>query len=154
MTEKTNASATVIDLLEATGATLKDASNVAKGMGCTVDTLWNMPFNSMDADQLRTVATVMRRSSDELLAIASEPAAELDRRKARHSAVTDLEDSATIAVSRMRGTAHLLKQWCYVDGSDGESGAALDLLADVLQVAADDLEHSCDVLEALKGNSR
>ena len=150
MADETPTNTTVSDVLEVMGATINDAAAVADSMGLTVDQLRAAEFGSIDADQVRAMCVTLHRSADEVLAIASAPAAELDRRKARHHAVTELEDSATIAIAHMRGAAHLLKQWCYADGSDSDSGAALDLLADVLEDTAGDLEQARDALESLK----
>lgn len=150
MADTTKADVTILDVLEVLDATIKDAANVADATGLTMEQLRAVGFGSMGADQLRAMAVTLRRSVDELLAIANQPAIELDRRKAWARATTDMEDAAMVLASRARGVAHLLKQWCYVDGSDSESGAALDLLADALEDAAEGVEDARDRLDGLR----
>ena len=150
MADTTKADVTIMDVLEVLDATIKDAADVADATGLTLEQLRAVGFGSMGADQLRAMAVTLRRSVDELLAIANQPAIELDRRKARARATTDMEDAAMVLASRAQGVAHLLKQWCYVDGSDSESGAALDLLADTLEDAAEGVEDARARLDELK----
>ena len=150
MADTTKADVTILDVLEVLDATIKDAANVADATGLTMEQLRAMEFDSMDADQLRAMAVTLRRSVDELLAIADQPAVELERRKALARATIDLEDAAMVLASRAQGAAHLLKQWCYVDGSDSESGAALDLLADALEDAAEGVEDARGRLDGLR----
>ena len=140
MADTSKADVTVLDVLEVLDATIRDAASVADATGLTLEQLRAIEFYSMDTDQLRAMAVALRRSVDELLAIASQPANELDRRKSLARATTDMEDAAMVLASRAQGAAHLLRQWCYVDGSNSESGAALDLLADALEDAATDVE--------------
>lgn len=149
MADETQASVTVADVLEVLGATIKDAANVADATGLTLEQLRTAEFGSMDADQVRAMCVVLRRSPDELLAIGSAPAAEFDRRKAIAHTTTALADAAMVLASRAQGVAHLLKQWCYVDGSDSGSGAALDLLADTLEDAAEGVEQARATLDGL-----
>lgn len=149
MADTTKADVTIMDVLEVLGATIRDAADVADAMGLTLEQLRAATFGGMDADQLRAMAVTLRRSADELLAIAGQPAVELERRKALARATTDLEDAAMVLASRARGAAHLLRQWCYADGSDGDSGAALDLLADVLEDAAEGVEDARARLDGL-----
>lgn len=139
MADATKVDVTILDVLEVLDANLQDAANVADATGLPLEQLRAVKFGSIGADQLRAMAVTLRRSSDELLAIASQPAIELDRRKALARATADMEDAAVVLASRAHGAAHLLRQWCYVDGSNSESGAALDLLADVLEEAATDV---------------
>lgn len=141
---------TLMDVLEVMGATIKDAADVADATGLTMEQLRAAEFGSIDADQVRAMCVTLHRSADEVLAIASAPAAELDRRKALARATTDMEDAAMVLASRAQGAAHLLKQWCYVDGSDSESGAALDLLADALEDAATGVEDARGRLDELR----
>lgn len=150
MADTTKADVTIMDVLEVLDATIKDAADVANATGLTLEQLRAVGFGSMGADQLRAMAVTLHRSVDELLAIASQPAIELDRRKARARATTNMEDAAMVLASRAQGVAHLLKQWCYVDGSDSESGAALDLLADALEDAAEGVEDAHARLDELK----
>lgn len=150
MADTTKADVTILDVLEVLDATIKDAANVADATGLTMEQLRAVGFGSMGADQLRAMAVTLRRSVDELLAIADQPAVELERRKALARATIDLEDAAMVLASRAQGAAHLLKQWCYVDGSDSESGAALDLLADALEDAAEGVEDARGRLDGLR----
>ena len=140
----------VSDVLEAFGADFKQGRDVAQAMGVTMDELDATKFGTIDSDQVRAIAVTLRRSADELLAIAGQPAVELDRRKALARATTDMEDAAMVLASRAQGAAHLLRQWCYVDGSDSESGAALDLLADALEDAAAGVEDARGRLDELR----
>lgn len=150
MADTTKADVTILDVLEVLGATIKDAANVADATGLTLEQLRAVGFDGMGADQLRAMAVTLRRSADELLAIAGQPAVELERRKALTRATIGLEDAAMVLASRAQGAAHLLKQWCYVDGSDSESGAALDLLADALEDAAEGVEDARGRLDGLR----
>ena len=149
MADTSNADVTVLDVLEVLDATIGDAVNVADAMGVTVDHLCAVKFGSIGADQLRAMAVTLRRSSDELLAIASQPAIELDRRKALARATTDMVDAAIVAAERMTGAAHLLHQWGYAEGNGSEDGAAFNLLADVLEEAATDVIGARDRLDAV-----
>ena len=150
MADTSNADVTVLDVLEVLDATIGDAVNVADAMGVTVDHLCAVKFGSIGADQLRAMAVTLRRSSDELLAIASQPAIELDRRKALARATTDMVDAAIVAAERMTGAAHLLHQWGYAEGNGSEDGAAFNLLADVLEEAATDVIGARDRLDELR----
>lgn len=150
MADTTKADVTILDVLEVLGATIKDAANVADATGLTLEQLRAVGFGSMGADQLRAMAVTLRRSVDELLAIADQPAVELERRKALARATIGLEDAAMVLASRAQGAAHLLEQWCYVDGSESDSGAALDLLADALENAAEGVEDARARLDELK----
>jgi hypothetical protein len=149
MADASRADVTVLDVLEVLDATIRDAASVADATGLTLEQLRAATFGGMGADQARAMAAALHRSTDELLAIASQPADELDRRKARARATTDLEDAAMVLASHARGAAHLLRQWCYADGSDSDSGAALDLLADALEDAAEGVEDARARLDGL-----
>ena len=150
MADTSNADVTVSDVLEVLDATIGDAVNVADAMGVTVDHLCAVKFGSIGADQLRAMAVTLRLSSDELLAIARQPAIELDRRKALARATTDMVDAAIVAAERMTGAAHLLHQWGYAEGNGSEDGAAFNLLADVLEEAATDVIGARDRLDELR----
>lgn len=150
MADTSNADVTVLDVLEVLDATIEDAVNVADAMGVTIEHLRAVKFGSIGADQLRAMAVTLRRSSDELLAIASQPAIELDRRKALARATTDMVDAAIVAAERMTGAAHLLHQWGYAEGNGSEDGAAFNLLADVLEEAATDVIGARDRLDELR----
>ena len=150
MADTSNADVTVLDVLEVLDATIEDAVNVADAMGVTIKHLRAVKFGSIGADQLRAMAVTLRRSSDELLAIASQPAIELDRRKALARATTDMVDAAIVAAERMTGAAHLLHQWGYAEGNGSEDGAAFNLLADVLEEAATDVIGARDRLDELR----
>lgn len=150
MADTSKADVTVLDVLEVLDATIEDAVNVADAMGVTIEHLRAVKFGSIGADQLRAMAVTLRRSSDELLAIASQPAIELDRRKALARATTDMVDAALVAAERMTGAAHLLHQWGYAEGNGSEDGAAFNLLADVLEEAATDVIGARDRLDELR----
>ncbi len=150
MADTSNADVTVLDVLEVLDATIEDAVNVADAMGVTIEHLRAVKFGSIGADQLRAMAVTLRRSSDELLAIASQPAIELDRRKALARATTNMVDAAIVAAERMTGAAHLLHQWGYAEGNGSEDGAAFNLLADVLEEAATDVIGARDRLDELR----
>lgn len=138
--------ATVLDVLEAVGATLLDVVDVGKATGISMDAMQSTAFGSIDALQLRDMAVVLRRSPDELLAIASAPEVELARRKAIASARQDLQDAAMVLEGRARGAAHLMRQMCDGDGIGTDCAAALDLLADVLVDAAESVSEAHDAL--------
>lgn len=140
----------VSDVLEAFGADFKQGRDVARAMGVTMDELGTTKFGTIDSDQVRAIAVTLRRSADEVLAIACAPAAERDRRKAQASAIIDVLDAASVAAERMTGAAHLLHQWGYAEGHGSEDGAAFNLLADVLEDAAADLGQACATLDGLR----
>ena len=143
--EATRHDVTVLDVLEVLGTSIKEAADVAAALGTTMEGLRTMAFNRMGTDSLRAMAVTLRRSSDELLAIADAPEAERERRKAQAQALTDLVACATIACGRMRGAAQLLEQ---TDPDEGIDRDALDLLADTLMDAADELERARRALDA------
>ena len=148
MTETNPSNATVMDVLMVLGITSRDAASVAGATGLTLDQMRSTELDSIGAEQLRAMCMTLKCSPDELLAIASLPQSERDRRRAHTRATIDLVDAATAAVARVRGVAHLLKQWRYVDGSDSSSWAALDLLADTLEDTADELEQARRAFDA------
>lgn len=141
---------TVSDVLEAFGADFKQGRDVAQAMGVTMDELGATKFGTIDSDQVRAIAVTLRRSADEVLAIANAPAAEIERRKAQAQAAVELEDAATVLAARAQGVAHVLKQMGYADGTDSGRGAACDLLADALEDAAIELEQARATLYRLK----
>lgn len=145
--EGTAHGATVLDVLEAVGANIRDVADVAIVTGMTMEDMRRTAFGSIDAEQLRNVAVTLRRSGDELLAIAEAPEAEMDRRKAIVRARQDLQDAATILEDRARGAAHLMRQMCDGDGIGTDCAAALDLLADVLVDAAESVRKAYDALD-------
>lgn len=147
-TEGTAHGATVFDVLEATGATIVDVADITIATGMSFDEMRSTTFGSIDAEQLRDVAVTLRRSSDELLAIAEEPEAELARRKAIVRARLGLEDAASILADRANGAACLMRQMGEGDGIGTERAAALDLLADVLDDAANGVRKAYDALNA------
>lgn len=137
--------ATVLDVLEAVGATLLDVVDVGKATGISMDAMQSTAFGSIDALQLRDMAVVLRRSPDELLAIAAAPDVELARRKAIARARQDLQDAAMVLEDRARGAACLMRQMFHAC-LDDEATAAISLLADVLADAAADVAQARDVL--------
>jgi len=151
MTDTKQSGTTVEDVLEVVGANLEQVADAARAAGLTIDELCATNVGSMDADTLRAVCVALRRDPDEVLAIASMPADELDRRRALAHARTEHEDAATVLAARAQGVAHLLKKTGYASGTDREQGAAFDLLADALEEAAEAVELARDELERLQG---
>lgn len=142
--EGETATCSLLDVLEVVGATLLDAVDVCKVAGVNVDEMQSKAFGSIGASQLRDVSMTLRRSPDELLAIASAPEAELARRKAIASARQDLQDAAMVLEDKAKGAAYLMRQM--YDGLDTERAAAISLLADVLGDAAESVEHAQEAL--------
>lgn len=142
--EGETATCSLLDVLEVVGAPLLDVVDVANATGINVDDMRSTAFGSIDASQLRDISVTLRRSPDELLAIASAPEVELARRKAIASARQDLQDAAMVLEGRARGAACLMRQMC--DGLDTERAAAISLLADVLDDAAAEVGQARDVL--------
>lgn len=138
--------ATVLDVLEAVGASLIDVVDVARVTSIGMEEMRSTRFGSIDALQLRDMSVTLRRSPDELLAIAEAPEAEIDRRKAIVRARQDLQDAAAILQDRARGAAHLMRQMCDGDGIGMDRAAALDLLADSLEDAAESVSEARDAL--------
>lgn len=136
--------ATVLDVMEAIDATLPDLADVAIATGISMDAMQSTAFGSIGANQLRSMCLTLRRSPDELLAIAEAPEAELARRKAIARASHDLQDAAMVLEDKAKGVACLMRQMC--DGLDTERAAAISLLADVLDDAAAEVGQARDVL--------
>lgn len=144
--EGTAYGATVLDVLEAVGASLVDVVDVAKVTSISMEEMRSTRFGGIDALQLRDMSVTLRRSPDELLAIAEAPEAEMDRRKAIVRARQGLEDAATILADRARGAACLMRQMSDGDGIGADRAAALELLADSLEDAAESVSQARDAL--------
>ena len=136
--EGETATCSLLDVLEVIGAPLSDVVDVAKATGTNVDDMRSTAFGSIGASQLRDISVTLRRSPDELLAIASAPEVELARRKAIVKARQDLQDAAMVLEDRARGAACLMRQMFHAC-LDDEATAAISLLADVLADAAADV---------------
>lgn len=135
--EATAYRATVIDVMEAMGANLLDVVSVSKSTGISMDDMCSTAFGAIGAEQLRAMCETLRRSPDELIAIAEAPKAEIDRRKGITRAQDDLHDAAMALEYRARGAAHLLRRLCDGDGMRKEHIASIELVADSLDEAAE-----------------
>lgn len=147
-TRTAGTSATVQEVLEALGCTIQDAARAAGAMGVTVDSMCSTEFGSIDSDQLRTLSVTLRRSSDELLAIAAEPATELERRKALAVALEELVVTAQVLADRANGATHILRQMFQPSGKDSAQFNAVYLLVDSLEEAASDFDQAKEALDS------
>lgn len=142
------AATTVLDVMEATGADFRQVHDSAVSMGMSMEDMRTTDFGDIYPDQLRAMSAALGRTVDELVAIASAPAMELGRRKARQRARVDFEDAAMAIMLKAQGVAHLLRGTALDEGGDEATSAALTLLADSLEDAAHDLEHAHDRLQS------
>lgn len=128
-----------MDVFEVLGSSIADLVTTARAVGMGLDDVCSREVGSLDSGQIAAVSTSLHVSVDELLAMADAPREQLDRRKAVARAHQDLQDAAIILEDRAKGAAHLMRLMCEGDGIGAEPAAALDMLADVLEEAADDV---------------
>lgn len=138
--------ATVLDVMAAVGANIRQGHDAAVGMGMSMEDMRTTDFGDIYPDQLRAMSVALGRSVDELMAIASEPAETLERRKAVQRASAEFEDAAVALMLAAQGASHLLRKCALDSDGDESTAAALDLLADSLEDAALDLRQAHDGL--------